>query len=412
MTASLPAIRTDILRPATPGWRGWAMNWALAHAGFAFAFLRRVWPIAHFGQTMLVTRHDDVREVLLADADFPVPYKARLDVIMGGAPFFLGMGDTEDYRRDIGAMRNVIRREDLPALAQATTTQAEALVEASGGSIEVVDQLVRNVTFDVLCPYFGIPDTPDAALRIWATRLFEFQFADDGSPALRAEVALMAPALRAHVDTLISARRSAQGPDDVLGRCMIEQAKGTPGFSDQQIRCALIGFLVGGLPQPPMVAPQALEQLLRRPAALAGAMEAARAGDDARLASFVFEALRFDPLAPALTRHTARDHLIAEGTPRARLVPAGTTMLASFASAMMDERRIRAPQLFDPYRPWTDYLHFGHGLHECFGLHINRTLLPLMLKPLLRRPSLCRQVGPGGRLLKRGPFADTLHVKF
>ena len=45
----------------------------------------------------------------------------------------------------------------------------------------MVDTLVRRVTFDVLGDYFGVPKPPDGDLRVWATRLFEFQFADRGT---------------------------------------------------------------------------------------------------------------------------------------------------------------------------------------------------------------------------------------
>lgn len=124
----------------------------------------------------------------------------------------------------------------------------------------------RQITFDVLCRYFGIVLPSSGDLRVWATRLFEFQFtysgkfgADVADPVYQA-AARMAPLLRAHVDGLIAARRASQaGPDDVLGRALARQAQGGgEGFSDAKIRCALIGFLVGGLPQPPMVLPQAL----------------------------------------------------------------------------------------------------------------------------------------------------------
>ncbi|HME22520.1 MAG TPA: cytochrome P450, partial [Acetobacteraceae bacterium] len=106
------------------------------------------------------------------------------------------------------------------------------------------------------------------------------------------------------------------------------------------------------------------------------------------------------------------DYIVAEGTPRATLIPAGSTMLVSFSSAMMDPRRVREPARFDPRRPACDYLHFGHGLHTCFGIHINRAMLPLMLKPLLRRSTLRRAPGSKGKLTKRGAFADELWVQF
>src|SRR5262249_28618089 len=103
----------DVLRPDRGGLAGRVSQWAMGQTGLAFGLLRAVWPIAHLRNTYIVTRYDDVREVFLADADFPVPYKDKLDVIMGGEPFFLGMRDGPDYRRDTDAMRLAMRRDDV-----------------------------------------------------------------------------------------------------------------------------------------------------------------------------------------------------------------------------------------------------------------------------------------------------------
>ncbi len=106
------------------------------------------------------------------------------------------------------------------------------------------------------------------------------------------------------------------------------------------------------------------------------------------------------------------DCAIAEGTARARKVPKGATVLAAFSSAMMDERRVPEPRSFNPRRLPHEYMHFGYGLHTCFGIHINKALLPLMLKPLLKRPRLRRAPGGLGQLRKRGPFAEQLYVDY
>jgi cytochrome P450 len=387
----------------------------LALAGPGFRMLRAVYPIARFGRTYIVTRYDDVREVFLADHDFPVPYQAKLDVIMGGEPFFLGMGDTPEYRRDTQAMRLAVRREDaLSCLAPQTAARAEAIVAEAGGRLEVVDALARTVSFDVLGEYFGVGNPPDGDLRVWATLLFEFQFADSSNdPWLRRQVDRIAPKLRAHIDNLIAERRrSPEQKDDILGRCLVLQTKGAPEMTDVEIRSALMGFIVGGLPQPPMVVPQVLEQLLRRPRELAGAQRAAHADDDRLLASYVFEALRYDPLAPGLQRNVAHDHCIAEGTRRSVVIPAGAKVLAAFSSAMMDGRRVPSPREFRIDRQPHEYMHFGHGLHTCFGIHINHAMIPQMLKPILRRPGLRRARGSLGKLRKRGVFADRLWVEF
>lgn len=411
----MSASAAEVLRPSDNGFKAGLMSWMMARVPFVFRLLRAIWPIPRMGKLVLVTRYDDVREVFLNDAAFRVPYGPKLDVIMGNHPFFLGMDDTSEYRRDTAAMRMVVRPDDIAQrLAPAVEKLAGEIVEAGAGELEVVDGLVRRTTFDVLSDYFGVSAPPGEDLRVWATRLFEFQFADPGNDAaLRTEVDKIAPALRDHIQSLIEARRaSGVHHDDVLGRCIELQAQGKDGFDDGHIRSALMGFIVGGPPQPPMVVPQALEQLLRRPEALAGAQAAARRDDDDLLGRYVFEALRFDPLAPALPRVATAEAAIAAGTSRQVTVAKGSTVFVGFSSAMMDGRRLADPRSFNPYRLAHEYFHFGYGLHTCFGIHINRRILPLMLKPLLKKDGLKRAPGNAGRLRKRGAFADRLVVNY
>jgi cytochrome P450 len=332
---------------------------------------------------------------------------------MGGHPFFLGMTQTEAYTRDTTNMRMVMRREDIESrLKRATLDVADRIVSQSGGELEIVD-FVRSITFEVLCDYFGTPSPATEDLRVWATRLFEFQFADHSNdPTLRAEVDIFAAKLRSHIDHLIAARKQQPPRDDVMGRCLCLQASGAPGMDDETIRTNLIGFIVGGLPQPPMVVPQAMEQLLRRPDALASAQDAARQDNDAQLSSLVFEAMRFDPLTPGLLRHATEDYIVAQGTWRARKIRKGMTMVAALRSAMHDGRRVPRSEKFVAERPPYEYMHFGYGLHTCFGFHLNNALLPLMLKPVLKRANLRRAAAPDGHLIKRGLFAERLVVTF
>jgi cytochrome P450 len=403
----------DVLRPAPRGFKAWIGRRVMALMPLGFRLMRRLRPIARLGGMWIVTRHDDVREAFATDNAFATPYKAKLDVITGDQPFFLAMEDGEAYREGHAAMRRVMRADDLPALGQRAEALAEAAVAAAGGSLEVVG-MTRNVTFELLADYLGVPEPAGGDLKVWATRLFEFQFADPkGDAELRAQVNEIAPAMRAHVQGEIERRRGeTEGGDDVLGRCLKLQAAGEPGYSDDQIRTGIICMIVGGPPQPPMVVPQAMEQLLRRPEALAGAQAAAHAGDDALLRAYVLEAMRFDPLGPGLPRVAIRDWTIARGTKRARTIPAGATLMAAFSSAMMDERRVPDPERFDPRRAPSEYIHFGHRLHECFGRHINLATLHLMLKPLLKRDKLRRARGKAGRLSKNGAFAERLVVEY
>jgi cytochrome P450 len=409
------AAPQDVLRPAASGLKAAIMAWVMQQLPLVFRILRTVWPIVRFGKTYVVTRYDDVRETFLNDAAFRVPYAGKLDVIMGHQPFFLSMDDTPQYRSDTAAMRKVIRITDIPQrLIPEVERLGEKIVAEANGSLEVVDQLVRRITFELYSAYFGVTDPPGGDLRVFATRLFEFQFADQGNdPSLRREVDVMAPALRDHIQNLMNSRRtSGLDKDDVLGRCLDMQKQNVTGFTDDQIRSSLMGFIVGGPPQPPMVVPQALEQLLRRPDALEGAQQAARTNNDKLLSGHVFEAMRFDPISPALPRTATKSTTIAKGTSRATEVPEGASLYIGLSSAMMDERRLTDPRAFNPRRLPHEYIHFGYGLHQCFGIHMNNALLPLMLKALLRRKNLRRAPGPKGKLIKRGAFSDTLHVNY
>lgn len=404
----------DALRPGPTGLKKWVAARLTEVMPLGLRLFQLLGVTPRFGGMWIITRHDDVREVFASDGGFATPYGTKLSVITEEQPFFLAMSDGPEYHAGVTAMRRVMRDGDLPALARRTEALATLIVEESGGQLEVVDQLARRVMFDVIGEYLGVPPPPKGELCVWGTRLFEFQFADlKNDPALRAEVDEIAPAFRRLINDEIARRKSGQvATDDVLGRCLDLQRTGEPGFSDVEIRTALLCMVVGGPPQPAMVVPQALEQLLRRPDVLKAAQAAARAGDDALLRDYVFEAMRFDPLALGLPRVTTKACTIAKGTRQEKVIPAGSNILAGISAAMLDPRRVSEPHRFRPGRASSEYIHFGHGLHECFGRHINRATLHLLLKPLLKRPNLRRAPGTAGKLSKIGPLADRLVVRY
>jgi cytochrome P450 len=92
------------------------------------------------------------------------------------------------------------------------------------------------------------------------------------------------------------------------------------------------------------------------------------------------------------------------------LIPAGTLTFAATQSAMLDGAVLDDPHDFHAGRPSRHYLHFGAGLHQCFGRFANAMQIPLIAKALLRRPSLGRAPGDEGRLVKSGPYPKSLNV--
>lgn len=401
-----------VLRPGPKGIKAVLMRLLLAAVPYVFAFCRRWWPIPRVGKIHVVTRHDDVREAMRADPAFMVPYKSNLDVLLDKQPVFVGMADTPEYRSQLARLHELFEPGDMDMLAARAEAQAEAIVAAANGSIEVVDELVRTVTFTMLQDFFGVPNPPGADLRVWSTRMFEYQFMGHDA-ALVAEIGEIAPALRGYVDALIAERKQAgRNGDDLLGRALRMQAKDAAEWDDVFIRTMLCALIIGGPPQPPMVLPQALEQLLRRPQALRGAEDCARAGDGPLLLGHILEALRFDPISPFLVRNAVHDYTLAAGTSRPHPVKAGAKLIVAIESAMADPRRIPDPKSFDPRRQAYQYFHFGYGLHECFGEPINRATFAPMLAPLLRRGRVRRTAGKDGKLSYAGMFPAALTVEF
>ena len=90
----------------------------------------------------------------------------------------------------------------------------------------------------------------------------------------------------------------------------------------------------------------------------------------------------------------------------------GDKVIAAIQSAMSDPRRIPHPERFLPTRQDYEYIHFGLGLHECFGRHINRAMFPAICAPLLRRYNLRRADGAKGHLSSKGFFPASLTVNF
>jgi len=366
--------------------------------------------------TVIVSRRQDVREVLERSDVFEVVYGPRMEMITGGANFFLGMQDIPDYTRDVSNMRVVVRRADLPTIVQPiVAAKAAELVAASGGALDVPQALTLPTAHHLLEAYFGTPGPTSAEMIDWTTTLFWYLFIDLGAnPTFDAKATAAAASIRAYLDATIAARKaSGGGGDDLLGRCLALQASGAPGMDDLGIRNNLAGLLIGELPTTSCAANRALDQLLGRPDALASARAAALADDDALLAQHVYEALRFFPVNPIIYRRANCETWIADGTLRARRVKPGAMVMASNLSAMFDGTELPGVNSFRTDRPWDAYMLWGFGMHTCFGDHLNRITLPAILKPLLKQKGLRRAPGAAGQIDNAGtPFPVHFSVAF
>jgi len=380
-----------------------------------FAVLRSIKPILLVKNYAIVARFEDVQEVLSRDDVFQVTYREKMEIVEGGSNFFLGMQNSPEYERDVSHMRAAIRREDVGTIiAPFVQETARRQVMNANGRLDVVTQLGQLVPVRLIAEYFGCPPQSEVELADWATAIFQFLFVDlDDDPAVGQAARDAAGKTRSYLDQAVGARKAHPNPkDDVLGRCLAMQQIGLPGMDDLAIRNNLLGLIVGAIPTTSKCCAQALDELLKRPPEFAAAQAAAVAGDDALLARYVFEALRFNPNNPALFRVTGQDYPLAKGHIHGVTIPRGTTVVALTQSAMFDERKVDQPGEFRIDRPAYIYMHFGYGLHNCFGRYINQVQIPGILKPLLACKALARAPGDAGKLVYRGPFPASLNVTF
>ncbi|MFZ0409408.1 MAG: cytochrome P450 [Cyanobium sp.] len=365
---------------------------------------------------VLVSRAEDVKEVLARHESFAVVYGPRMEAVTGGQNFLLGMQDSPTYSRDLATMRLVFRREDGPVLlAPLAAAQAAALVADCDGQLDLPQHLALPVACAVVERYFGTPGPDRPRLIEWTSLLFWYIFVDlFADPVLETRALAAARSLRAWLDQLIAQRKARPTPaDDVLNRCLAMQGSAHPGLDDLAIRNNLIGFLVGGVAPLAQAACQMVDVLLDRPEALAIAHRAAREGDDQLLDGCLFEALRFAPGDPLIYRRALETTTIAAGSLRACRVPKGAMVMALNGTAMFDPAAVHRPGAFRPDRPWQEYLHWGYGLHSCAGAYLNRAVLPALLKPLLAQPGLGRAEGRRGRIDRADtPFVSHLQLVF
>lgn len=360
------------------------------HSLPVFKILRAVKPMLSTPAFGIVTRADDVREVLADSAHFGVPaYNERMTEISG--PFILGLGDTDLYRHDHHALRAAIRAEDLPEIAERMLAEARARVRQCAATLDVVRDLADPTIDAVMSAYFGTPGPGGDVQVRWARDIFDHVFLNvSGKQATRERALAAAEEMRPHLDTLIAHRRSRleaghSEPDDALTR-LLRASPDDQGLRDIAIRHNLIGLIAGWIPTVSKAFTCAVAEILSRPTVLAEVQSAARAADHDTLWRHLLEALRFRPQTWALLRTCVADQTVAANTRRATRFRAGARVLIATQSAMFDARRIEAPETYRVDRPPDSYLHFGHGLHTCFGLAINQVQLPALAAALFEGP--------------------------
>lgn len=373
-----------------------------------FQELRDFRPIFETPIATMVARFDDVIEVLRLPTTFSVAlYKPKM------GDFMLSQDETPAGYRDKAVMQSLLNREDMEGVRQMVGDAAAAALDAANGEIEAVEKLGRGVPIKIVQDYFGFQGCDPQKMFEWsywnqmdAFHNQPFDIVDDRD-AIVAKRENALNEMKGFLAGLVGKRAfqvwAGLEPDDIASRVVRMRLPKSVGFTAERAIINIGGLLIGAVETTSQAAIQATAELLSREDTCMSAQAAARGGPK-DFDGFVWEALRFRPISPYMFRVAEKDHVLARGTDRERLIPKGAHVLPLVGSAMFDAGAFPQPNLFDPTRPLDNSFHLGWGHHECLGKYVALEMIPEIVRQILLRKDVAAPSPPDYR---DGPFPES-----
>ncbi|SFE37719.1 cytochrome P450 [Nitrosomonas sp. Nm166] len=389
-----------------------------------FRELREKRPILVTPKCTLVTRFDDVREILTMYKVFTVqPYVPKM------ANYLMMHDDDALHTREKSLMQFMLNRDDLPKVRVMVADIARGILSRTNGQIEIVNDFCRMVPATVVQKYFGLTGAKSADLIEWSYWNQYDTFHNHPFDLVPAELSQQvidrhnetSKKLESFITKLIAKRFLAVKAekltfstiiklrDDIVTRMLRTSFAKELDFDIKRLGVNAGGLLIGAIETTSQAVAQVLQYLFQHPEWLDIAKNAAQKDDPAEFDGIVWEALRFVPITPYLFRTTASDYTAAKGTNYETVLRAGTYVLPVTLSAMFDERAFESPEKFIPQRNWYNYFHFGFGSHQCLGRYVGMVMIPEMVRQVLLKKS----IEPKGNIdYKSGPFPESYHLSW
>lgn len=332
-----------------------------------------------FGMTVyLVTRHDDIKEVLSDHQRFSnarppgfvvpgAPTVSDEELASSRAGNLLGLDPPEHQRlRRMLTPEFTIRRMKRlePRIVEIVDQQLDAM-ESAGPPADLVSNFALTIPSLVICELLGVPyDDRDDFQRRSARQL-------DLSIPIPERLDLQRQG-RGYMQSLVE--RSRQHPsDDILG--MLVREHSAELTDDELVGIASLLLLAGHETTSNMLGLGTLA-LLRHPDQLAAVRD-----DPDAVGPAVEELLRWvSILHSAIPRITTTDVEVA-----GVLIPAGQLVFVSLPSGNRDPDFIDSAEELDIRRGAPGHLAFGHGVHHCLGAPLARMEMRIAFPALLQR---------------------------
>ena len=329
-------------------------------------------------QVYLVTRHDDIKEVLADHERFSnsrppgfvipgapaVPDEEQADARAGN---LLGLDPPEHQRlrRMLTGEFTVRRMKRLePRIVEIVEAHLDAM-ENAGAPADLVASFALPIPSLVICELLGVPYRDREDFQRRTARQLDLSIPIPERFELQREG-------REYMRSLVAGARLQPG-EDMLG--MLVREHGAELTDEELIGIAGLLLLAGHETTSNMLGLGTLA-LLRHPDQLAAVRD-----DPDAVGTAVEELLRWLSIVHSgIPRITTTDVEIAGVA-----IPAGQLVFVSLPSGNRDPGFVDGPDTLDVHRGAPGHLAFGHGVHHCLGAPLARMEMKIAFPALLRR---------------------------
>jgi cytochrome P450 len=346
-----------------------------------YASLRAGEPISkvalpYGGEAWLVTRYDEVRQVLTdqrfsARAMTAEPDPPRFTPMPLFPAGVMSMDPPEHTRiRSLVSKAFTARRVEAlrPRVREIAGDLADRMV-ASGPPADLVAGFALPLPVTVICELLGVPYADQDRFRTLSDALLS----TTALPMEQVGAAVME--LNDYLAGLIAKRR-ADPRDDML-TALVQARDNEDRLSEQELVEFSVGLLVTGHETAATQIANFTYVLSRNPAQLAELR-----ADVSLVPRAVEELLRHTPLGAV----SGIPRMATEDVPMGDVViRAGDAVIPSINSANHDEALFADPHRLDVRREENPHIAFGHGVHFCLGSQLARAELQIALETLLTK---------------------------
>ncbi|MDN3055013.1 cytochrome P450 [Streptomyces hygroscopicus] len=321
----------------------------------------------------LITRYAEARAALAdprlslnkANAKTSGEYRSSMPPELDAHLLNMDPPDHTRLRRLVAKAFTPRRVEGLRMRIQKLTD--ELLTALAGPHVDLVHALAVPLPMGVICELLGIPETARRDFRAWTDTLFS------PTPGAATESRAAMRQMHQFLKSAIEDKRNS--PTDDLLSALVQARDDQDALTEPELVSLAFLTLFAGYDNAVHLIGNTALSLLLHPRLLTAVR-----GGAIPIRSVVEETLRWNPpFALAVRRFTLEDVSIGNA-----LIPAGSRVWVSIASANRDGREFASPDVFDPARAPT-HLAFGYGVHYCLGAPLARMEAEIAVRSLLER---------------------------